>query len=452
VPFTVIERGPWSGGITPTTAVVKAKLNGEGMKARLLVSERKSLGSPKYVDPVTSISSNANIAAFEATQLKPDTQYYYALEVDGRLDRARRGEFKTYPPAGKPASFKFAWASCGKTASTNASYDLIREKRPLVYLNCGDFHYLDISTNSLPTFRAAYDTVLASVQQGDLYRTVPFDYVWDDHDFGGNNATKRASTKPAVSMAYQEYVPHYPLAEGSGVVSPYHSFAIGRVKFIVTDLRSERDDDKKKDDASKSMMGAKQKAWFKQQLLDANVKYPLIIWVSSVPWLGVLNTNYYPIPTNTYGFIHHTNLVDLYKKTNRPSADQEHWSGYATERREIADFIKSNHISGVAIVHGDSHMLAADDGSNGDFATGGGAPIPVMCGGPLDQNPSLKGGPYSQGVYRVRQGEGCFGLLNIDDQGDRIAVHYSGLNNRNEEKITLKFSVPAAKRAGRGKP
>ena len=71
------------------------------------------------------------------------------------------------------------------------------------------------------------------------------------------------------------------------------------------------------------------------------------------------------------------------------------------ERREIADFIKSNHIGGVCILHGDSHMLAADDGSNSDYATGGGAPIPVMCAAPLDRDPSIKGGPYSQGVYRV---------------------------------------------------
>jgi hypothetical protein len=92
-------------------------------------------------------------------------------------------------------------------------------------------------------------------------------------------------------------------------------------------------------------------------------------------------------------------------------------------------------------------MLAADDGSNADYATGGGAPIPVMCGGPLDQNPSLKGGPYSQGVYRVRDrdGESGFGLMTVSDRGDGIDVVYSGRNNANEEKISLKFSVPATK-------
>jgi hypothetical protein len=130
---------------------------------------------------------------------------------------------------------------------------------------------------------------------------------------------------------------------------------------------------------------------------------------------------------------------------NGGGGDEDHWSAFATERREIADFIKSNHIEGVCILHGDSHMLAADDGSHSDYATGGGAPLPVMCAAPLEQNPSMKGGPYSQGVYRVRdkEGEGAFGLLSVTDKGDHIEVAYSGRNNKNEEKISLKFSVPA---------
>src|SRR5206468_10032667 len=139
---------------------------------------------------------------------------------------------------------------------------------------------------------------------------------------------------------------------------------------------------------------------------------------------------YRNVSTNHYGFMHHTNLVESATRTNRnrPPLDEDHWSVYSVERREIADFIKSNHIQGVCILHGDSHMLAADDGSHSDYATGGGAPIPVMCAAPLDQSPSLKGGPYSQGVYRVKTGEGCFGLLTVIDHGDKIAVAYSGRN------------------------
>jgi hypothetical protein len=181
--------------------------------------------------------------------------------------------------------------------------------------------------------------------------------------------------------------------------------------------------------------------------------------MSSVPWLGEKGTNYYRgVRTNEYGYFHHSTLTNVIEdaasltnasntRTNRARrgapTDEDHWSMYSTERREIADFIKTNHISGVCILHGDSHMLAADDGSHGDYATGGGAPIPVMCAAPLEQEASIKGGLYSQGIYKVRKNEGCFGLLTITDRGEAIDVAFSGRNNKDEEKIKLRFSVPA---------
>jgi hypothetical protein len=148
---------------------------------------------------------------------------------------------------------------------------------------------------------------------------VPFVGIWDDHDFGGNNSNRKASSHEAARLTYEEYVPHYPLASGEGDVPIYQSFAVGRVKFILTDLRSERDDAKKKDNAGKSMMGARQKEWFKKELLEANGKYPLICWVSSSPDQPGRNKC---LPRHkTTGFIHHTNLVEsVTSRTNRNRA------------------------------------------------------------------------------------------------------------------------------------
>ena len=450
-----VERGPWSGGVTDTSAIVKAKLAREGLSARLVVSKNDQLTSAKKLSSVNSLNDRYNLVAFNAAHLEPDTQYYYALEIDGQLDRKKRGAFRTFPKPG-PASFEIAFASCGRTGSTRDVFDRIREHHPLFYMNMGDFHYLDITSDRPALFRAAYDIVLASPPQAELYRAVPFVYMWDDHDYGGNNATRKARTHLAARKTYDEYVPHYPFSNPQVEAPIYQSFVVGRVKFILTDLRSDRDDPKDKDDDKKSMLGDRQKEWFKQELLAANGKYPLICWMSSVPWIGEKGKSpYTAVRTNQFGWIHHTNLVGITNpvvantSTNRagpnPGDDEDYWSCFTTERREIADFIKSNHISGVCILHGDSHMLAADDGTYSDYATGGGAPLPVMCAAPLDQNPSLKGGPYSQGVYRVRDkdGESGFGLLTVTDHGDSIAVSYSGRNNKDEEKISLKFSVPA---------
>ncbi len=452
--YSVIDRGPWSGAVTPNSAWVKAKLVREGLNARLLVSKSPSFADPIYVGPQLSETNHGNVVDFRVANLQADTHYYYALEIDGRLERKNSGEFGTLPPPG-PASFTMAFASCARTGSTSDVFDRIRENRPLFYMNMGDFHYLNIQTNDRTRFRAAYDTVLASPQQAELYRHVPFVYVWDDHDFGGNNSNRKASSHDAARVTYDEYVPHYslPLAFDKGGGPICQSFSVGRVKFILTELRSERDDVRKRDDARKSVLGPKQKEWFKKELLEANGKYPLICWVSTVPWIGKAGTNvYHAVKTNQFGLIHLTNLVasaSSRTNRNRPLPDEDHWGLFSTERREIADFIKANRIRGLCILHGDSHMLAADDGSNSDYATGGGRPIPVMCAGPLDQEPSLKGGPYSRGVYRMSKGEGGFGLLTITDRGNAIDVAFSGRNNKNEEKVSLRFSVPASKGVAR---
>ena len=497
-----VERGPWSGAVTPASAMVKAKLRDPGARARLVLSRSPSLTKATRTPPQTATFEGGKLVAFTLNNLEPDTQYYYALEVNGEVVRDKAGRFRTFPPPG-PASFTFAFASCGETGSTNASYEMIRRHAPLFYMNDGDFHYKNIKDNSVRRFRRAYDRVLKSPVQAALYRDVPFVYMWDDHDFGGDNANRKANSHPAARSVYGEYVPHYPLAAGGGDEPIYQSFTVGRVKFILTDLRSERDPADQKDDEKKSMMGEKQKEWFKNELLSANGRYPLIFWVSSVPWIGTAGSNYYRVSTNVYGYIHHTNITEAMRppqreRRNPDSANQtegteategegteraggrgagrgdfagfgdraggtnrfggrgfgfgrrrypfgeDHWSVFSTERREIADFVKEHNIRGLAILHGDAHMLGADNGQYSDYATNGGVRIPVMCAAPLDQNSSIKGGPYSQGVYRVKKGEGCFGLVTVTDEGGPITVRFSGRNNRDEEKISLEFTVSVA--------
>ena len=437
---SAIEIGPWSGAITPTSAVVKAKLTREGAIARLIVSKRVDFSEPSSSSTDTASGERNRIVTFLLANLEPDTTYFVAPQVDGRADLDHRARLRTFP-VGR-GSFSFAFGSCARTASSNRVFTAILENQPLFYMNVGDFHYLNITNDSRQEFRAAYDRVLGSPRQGHLYRYVPFVYMWDDHDYGGNNSGRMAASRAAARLSYQEYMAHYPLAAGKGDVPIYQAFTVGRARFILTDLRSERSPTRDPDDARKSLMGTAQKEWFKRELLAAKGVYPLIFWMSTVPWLGEPGTEYYPLPRGFRGYVHHNRLpqVENADREQRQWAE-DHWSIYATERREIADFIKSNGIRGLCILHGDAHMLAADDGRHSELVSGGGARIPVMCGGPLDQTASIKGGPYSQGVYLPIPGEGCFGLVNVYDLGARIRVVYSGRNDKNQEKVSLQIEL-----------
>ncbi|HEY0548622.1 MAG TPA: hypothetical protein VGF13_03415, partial [Verrucomicrobiae bacterium] len=204
-----IWRGPICGAVTPDSAWVKAKLGNYRSSARLAVSKSADLSEAKWFGPMTADTNRGAMVEFRATGLVPDTQYFYALEVDGTVRMERRGAFKTFPPADQPASFNFAFASCARTGSQNPVFERIREVHPLFYMNVGDFHYLNITSNALVKFRMAYDKVLESPVQAALYRSVPFIYIWDDHDFAGNNSDRRSPSHFAARSIYEEYVPHY---------------------------------------------------------------------------------------------------------------------------------------------------------------------------------------------------------------------------------------------------
>jgi alkaline phosphatase D len=400
----------WSGAVTDCSARIKAKVLPDGAIVRVGYTTQPDFSTILYSIPDTaSAAANNRVVDLYADSLNPATTYYYAIEIDGVLDTEKRGRLRTMLPYGA-GIFTIALGSCANTASNHAVFQTIAAHDPLLFLHMGDFHYQNIGVNDRNVFRAAYESVLSSPNQSVLYRSTAMDYIWDDHDYGPNNSDSTAPGREASRLTYQEYVPHHPLAAGNGDVPIYHKFTIGRVAFIVTDSRSARSPASAIDDASKTMLGVTQKAWFKQTLIDLQADYPLKVWVNTLPWIG--------------------------------TTGDDGWHLYTNERREIADFIKANAISGLCMVSGDAHMLAIDDGTNSDYATGGGASFPVFHAAALDRTGSVKGGPYSHGAY---PGGGQFGLMSVfDSGGSTITVQWSGRTSTNVQRVAHSFVAPAA--------
>ena len=88
----------WSGGITPTSVRVKAKLIQDSARARLAVSGQPDFASPIYSSYDTALTDSNNlVVSFKITGLAPLQPYYYALEVNGELDTSLVGKFRTFP-------------------------------------------------------------------------------------------------------------------------------------------------------------------------------------------------------------------------------------------------------------------------------------------------------------------------------------------------------------------
>jgi phosphodiesterase/alkaline phosphatase D-like protein len=389
----------WSGGVTARAATIKARVRGSAGEVFLLYGTQPALRD----DSSRRVAARAHpggLVSFELRDLAPDTPYFYA--IDAGEGRSASGEFRTH--AEGPMSFAFAMSACAgghlfSSVSNAPVFSVIESRRPLFFLHMGDLHYSNIGRNEVSAFARAYDRVLTQPRQASLFRRVPILYVWDDHDYGPDDSDRTSPSREASRAAYAEHVPHYPLVTEEGRVTTIQQEAtVGRVRFLVTDLRSERDPVGQPDGPDKSLLGARQRAWFDEALTRAAADdVPLVFWVNTLPWIT-------------------------------REGDRSHgWEPYAWERRWLADRIEALGLTRrLVVLSGDAHMLAIDDGRHSNYsstARPGVAGFPVFHAAPLDRSPSLKGGPYSRGASaRNHQ----FGWVEVRDDGREVRVTLSG--------------------------
>jgi len=116
--------------------------------------------------------------------------------------------------------------------------------------------------------------------------------------------------------------PGYGTAEWPGV---WFKFAIGDVDFIMLDCRMYRTNPFA---SEKTMLGAVQKAWLKDQLAKSTATFKIV--VSSVPWAS-----------------------------GAKPGSKDTWDGFASEREEIFSFIANQKINGVILLSADRHRSDA---------------------------------------------------------------------------------------------
>lgn len=356
----------WVGGLRDTAVTVKARVL-EG-QVPLRLSLDPDLESFIELPPATT--GESGVLGWELTELERGTTYHFSAG-------SSRGSFTTRDT--RTGSHRVAFASCADTGSDHPVFDAIRERGPLFFLHMGDLHYRDIGRDDRNRFLRAYDEALSTPAQSRFFSNLPVEYVWDDHDFGPNDSNRESEGKPAASSAFRECVPHHPLALEGEDAPIARAFTVGRVRYIITDCRSARSP---RSADEETMLGARQLTWFLNELDQSSRTHALVIWVSSVPWIA---------------------------------DGGDTWGGYAAERRVLSDHIVQRGISNLAMLSGDAHMLAIDDGEHNRFSSGGEGPgFPIFQAAALDRPGSRKGGPYTMGPIT---GGGHFGEMDVEDPG-----------------------------------
>jgi len=336
----------------------------------------------------TQILGKSLVWAAKATDLDEHRAYLYRLIATGQ-DSSYSGSFNTF--SNRPAGFRFVASSCSFALGSPA-YLPMMDFYPQLFLHLGDLHYGDINSTQVEDHLRAYLTrFLMGKKEQAFCQRVPMDYIWDDHDYCGNNSAGPSACGNAARDAYLGAFPGYaPYRQAAGLA---HSFQNGRVRFIVLDLRSERTDS--------TIMSREQMNWLKEELRYAHRNNQLALILSSVSWYG---------------------------------NETDNWGGFPEERQEIIAFMEQNNLHRVAIICGDAHMNALDDGSNASVlnpnqATNNPAKkaIPVIQAGALLSFGSNKGGSYSHGAFVNPLGAGQWVECQIvDNDAGAIALRVTG--------------------------
>jgi len=357
------------------------------------------------------------VTQLDLKDLNSHTQYYYSfvftqaekLDSDAALkliqDAKSTSEFafKTFGAELTPANFTFGAASCAKSGSNSPVFNSLHEEKLDFFLQNGDLNYDDVRVNNLTKYYEAYYKVFSSPNQRKFYEGTPISYVWDDHDFGFNDADGNSPSKPASTQAYKDFVPHSPLKnievsdKKEDLVklkellneSPYgifRSFIVGRCMFIILDLRSFLEV------KPGEILGELQEKWLEYQLTTAgsNKNLKQVFLVGSIPWIF------------NGGLTFEENV----------------WHEYLPTKQKIADLIQEHLYKNdktVMMIGGDAHMIGFDDGRNNEYGE-----FPVVQAASLDQKPNCKGGPYSHGA---KPGISQYGVIEVvDNGGEKICV------------------------------
>ncbi|MBJ7428202.1 MAG: alkaline phosphatase family protein [Bacteroidia bacterium] len=356
------------------------------------------------------------ISKFVLTDLKQNTAYTYEIYLDKKLVNfpydLRFKTKKTWAEWSKEDAFdlNFLVGSC--TYINDSAYDRpgkpygqvsdifskMAEQRADFMLWLGDNTYTreaDFSSASGIKYRYLHTRSDASLQK---FLSRQNNYaIWDDHDFGENDANKTFDLKDVSKECFVNYWGNKTYGEGGKGI--YFSFRQSDAEFFMLDDRTFRDESELDEEKykTKTQLGEVQLSWLKNKLKHSAATFKFIVVGGQF-----LNTE-----TNKESF-------NLYKR----------------ERAEIIKFIAEQKISGVMFLTGDRHhteLLKYEPNSQPDY----------VCSYPMYDltSSALTAGPSN--ILKTKEAENPFRVQNtLVAENNYCGIKITGARGNRSVQIT----------------
>jgi alkaline phosphatase D len=343
-----VISGPMLGHVELRTANVWIQLK-EGIDEATVLywPTGKSKAVSKKVIEKKAAAAFPNIFKFNIPQLEPASSYEYQVLTNKQTTVVGAGKFRTQDlwQWRKPApDFTFITGSCAYInepaydrpgtpygGDTSIFLTMARENDAAFMLWLGDNWYtreVDFNSEWGLHYRPSHDRSIAVMQP--LLKAMPHYAIWDDHDYGPNNAGKSFALKETSRKVFMNnwINPSYG-SNGEGI---YTTFSYSDVDFFLLDDRWFRDDDDTpstingQPNAGKRMFGYDQMEWLKNSLRKSN---------------GDRNIRLRVIATGS--------------QVLNPESPSDCLRHYPFEYNELMQFLEEEKISSVIFLTGDIH-------------------------------------------------------------------------------------------------
>lgn len=407
----------WIGGVTSTSFTIHIDVPSQ-IDQVVLASDSdftniRQTRSPQNRTQAFLEGDYGNLRRFFFSTLQPATRFYLGFREEGRgIDLV--ASVRTFPQENFNTNITIALGSCQFRTGQDDAFEDIREEFDRVesrenpgtffMLHMGDMVYADIEKNDIDLYEQALREVLERERVRNVFSMMPVVYMYDDHDYGANDAGFDSPSREAALQNYRTMVPGYALPSKE---ASYHAFTVGKVRVIMSDVRALSGKD------AGSTLGLEQREWLVNELQGA-ARYSLVIWMMGKPWIG------------------------------QSEEGVDGWRGFPDERRFISNTMAELGVTNLIGVAGDAHMLAADNGTYTDYSDGDNAAgFPVFQAAPLSGLGSSKGGPYSEGCFAYRRfNNKQYGILHITNLGDTTngpCVEFIGYDVGKRDEPELRF-------------
>ncbi len=374
-----ISHGPVLGSLSPDGAAIWVRTTvPEAVTAQLV----EISSGRRFAQAAVTQAAHDNTHTFRFAGLRAGSAYRYRIAAG---EGAVAGGLQT-PGAGAAAT-RIVFGSCYDQAHLveegGIVFRMMADRAPDAVLFLGDFPYS--AAGRLEELRAGHRLIRGNRHFSALAASVPLYAIWDDHDFGENDADGSNMYKDEALQAFTEYWPN-PENKDREEKGIYTSFLINDVEVFLLDTRYHASQSK----AAPALLGERQFAWLCQGLAKSEARYKLI--ASGVPLA---------------------------------SDNRDGWSGdyFQAERDRLFSCIAENQVSGVVVASGDLHRAEVNRFRIGSLWDGGA--LYDFTSSPLKARPIGRRDPLGGGlVYVHDRDDSLFAQLTFNSGPGPMAVEF----------------------------